>query len=243
MKVTPYFLKDLLYSYIIFNKLMNDIDIIVSIFKTMKFDILTYITDNHSNFKYDIANIQEGEIIRKLNRNSTFNVNFIAYSVDQFLLEMGYYWNAFLDSVYGDIVILNKSDRTPLMFIDLKVPERSKKNDKFKNYGNISYMSLKNMALENNGASKRNRYYLCLNNDGEARFINAYDCYTKLNNLLNNPFVNSSDYIFKSKYREDKYNTDIQLTDSDYLNGKDCLNTAFYKKFPELNLINKMLNF
>lgn len=199
----------------------------INILKHIKFNI---ITKAEGNGRFDIARIQENEIISYFNSLSEFNTNYIAFTLTQFLLMHGQYYNSYLDSCYGDIVITDKK-LNEICFIDLKTPM----TDKY--YGAIKYMSLKNMATEYGGDVKRNRYFLCLHSNGSFRFINAHDCYIRLNKLIETYPDNGYKYIIKSQFRKEQDITDIELSKYGFVYGQDFLSEKFYNLYQELNLV------
>jgi hypothetical protein len=200
---------------------------IINTLKRINFNILTHA---EGNGRFDIARIQENEVITKLNENEVLPVGYIAISLTQFLKYNKIAYSKKLDSCYGDIVITD-TNNNPICFIDLKSPM----TDKY--YGAIKYMSLKNMATEYDGAVKRNRYFLCLGSNGSFRFINAYDCYRCLNKLIDTYPNDGYKYIIKSQFREDWNKTDIELPNYGFIYGKDFLGEKFYNSYPELNLV------
>lgn len=202
----------------------------INILKHIKFNI---ITKAEGNGRFDIARIQENEIISYFNSLSAFNTNYIAFTLTQFLLIRGQYYNTYLDSCYGDIVITDKK-LNEICFIDLKTPM----TNNF--YGAIKMLSLKNMSIKYNGSIKRNRYFLCLHNNGSFRFINAYDCYLKFINLVNYKINDCYKYIIKSKFREEskeQENINIELPNFGMIYNKDFLSESFFNLYPELNLV------
>lgn len=198
----------------------------INILKHIKFNILTHA---EGNGRFDIARIQENEIISKLNENNILPEGYIALSFTQFLRYNNIKYCPKYDSCYGDIVIVNNNN--PICFIDLKTPM----TDKY--YGAIKYMSLKNMATEYDGSIKRNRYFLCLHSNGSFRFINAYDCYRRLNKLIDTYPDDGYKYIIKSQFRKEQDITDIKLQKYGFIYGQDFLSESFYNLYPELNLV------
>jgi hypothetical protein len=192
-----------------------------------KFNILT---KAEGNGRFDIARIQENEIITKLNETNVLPDGYIALSFTQFLRYNKISYSKKLDSCYGDIVITDINNN-PICFIDLKTPMQ----DKY--YGGIKYMSLKNMATEYDGGIKRNRYFLCLHSNGSFRFINAYDCYRCFNKLIEICPNDGYKYIIKSQFRKECDRTYIKLSQHGFIYGQDFLSENFYNLYPELNLI------
>lgn len=192
-----------------------------------KFNILT---KAEGNGRFDIARIQENEVITKLNENEVLPAGYIAISLTQFLRYNKIQYSQKLDSFYGDIVITDINNN-PICFIDLKSPMTNKY------YGAIKYMSLTNMATANDGAIKRNRYFLCLHSNGSFRFINAYDCYRCLDNLIKTYPNDGYKYIIKSQFRKEKDRTNIELSKHGFVYGQDFLSENFYNLYPELNLV------
>ena len=117
---------------------------VINALKQIKnFNILT---QAKGNGRFDIARIQENEVITKL--NEVLPCTYIAISLTQFLRYNKITYSKKLDSCYGDIVITDINNN-PICFIDLKSPMTNKY------YGAIKYMSLKNMATEYDGGVKR----------------------------------------------------------------------------------------
>jgi hypothetical protein len=192
-----------------------------------KFNILT---KAEGNGRFDIARIQENEIISKLNENNVLPIGYIAISLTQFLRYNKIAYSPKLDSCYGDIVIIDINNN-PICFIDLKAPM----TDKY--YGAIKYMGLKNMATEYDGGIKRNRYFLCLHSNGSFRFINAYDCYKRLNKLIDTYPNDGHKYLIKSQFRKEYDRTYTELLKYGFIYGQDFLSEHFYNLYPELNLV------
>lgn len=201
---------------------------VINALKQIKnFNILTHA---EGNGRFDIAHIQENEIISKLNENNVLPIGYIAMSFTQFLRYNKIVYSSKLDSCYGDIVITDINNN-PICFIDLKTPM----TDKY--YGAIKYMSLKNMATEYDGGVKRNRYFLCLHSNGSFRFINAYDCYRYLNKLIDTYPNDSYKYLIKSQFRKEYDRTYIELPKYGFIYMEDFLSENFYNLRPELNLV------
>lgn len=201
---------------------------VINALKQIKnFNILTHA---EGNGRFDIAHIQENEIISKLNENNILPVGYIAISLTQFLRCNKIAYSSKLDSCYGDIVIIDINNN-PICFIDLKTPI----SDKY--YGAIKYRALKNMATEYDGGVKRNRYFLCLHNNGSFRFINAYDCYRRLIKLFDTYPNDSYKYLIKSQFRKEYDRTHIELPKYGFIYRQDFLSENFYNLYPELNLV------
>lgn len=202
-------------------------NIINTLKRIEKFNILTHAKGNG---RFDIARIQENEVITKLNENNILPIGYIAISLTQFLRYKKIPYSKKLDSYYGDIVIVDINNN-PICFIDLKSPMTNKY------YGAIKYMSLKNMATKYEGAIKRNRYFLCLHSNGSFRFINAYDCYRRFSILIETYPNDGYKYIIKSQFREEYNRTNVELSKHGFIYGQDFLSENFYNLYPELNLI------
>lgn len=201
---------------------------IINTLKQIKnFNILTHA---EGNGRFDIAHIQENEIISKLNENNVLPDGYIALSFTQFLRYNKITYSSKLDSCYGDIVITDINNN-PICFIDLKTPMTNKY------YGAIKYMALKNMATEYDGAVKRNRYFLCLHSNGSFRFINAYDCYRCLNRLIDTYQNDGYKYMIKSQFRKEYDRTYTELPKYGFIYGQDFLSENFYNLYPDLNLV------
>lgn len=192
-----------------------------------KFNILT---KAEGNGRFDIARIQENEVITKLNENGVLPAGYIAISLTQLLRYNKKAYSKKWDSFYGDIVIIDINNN-PICFIDLKSPMTNKY------YGAIKYMSLTNMATANDGAIKRNRYFLCLHSNGSFRFINAYDCYSRFDTLIKTYPNDGYKYLIKSQFRKESDRTHIELQQHGFVYGQDFLSEKFYNLYPELNLV------
>lgn len=201
---------------------------IINTLKQIKnFNILTHA---EGNGRFDIARIQENEIISKLNENNVLPDGYIALSFTQFLRYNKITYSSKLDSCYGDIVITDINNN-PICFIDLKTPMTNKY------YGAIKYMALKNIATEYDGSVKRNRYFLCLHSNGSFRFINAYDCYRCLNRLIDTYPNDGYKYMIKSQFRKEYDRTYTELPKYGFICGQDFLSENFYNLYPDLNLV------
>lgn len=198
---------------------------IINTLKRINFNILTHA---EGNGRFDIARIQENEVITKL--NEVLPCGYIAISLTQFLRYNKIAYSKKLDSCYGDIVITDTNNNS-ICFIDLKSPMTNKY------YGAIKYMSLKNMSIEYDGAVKRNRYFLCLDSNGGFRFINAYNCYRCLNKLIDEYPNDGYKYVIKSQFRKEYDRTYTELPKYGFIYGQDFLSENFYNLYPELNLV------
>lgn len=217
---------------------MNFNQTVLYIANILKYTKFNFIQKSEYTGSYDIAKIQECEVIDELLNNRFFTQYFNVLTSKQYATDVIGMWSPTYDLNYGDIVIINKSDRTPVMFIDLKAAS----DNKF--HGCVSIKSLLHF-----GKGNRNHFYLLSNSTGISLMLISGD-------KLYNTFITSTNpTLLKSKEKKNN----LPLTDDigvnvivrgwenkehnvatnscDIVYEKDFISETFYTNNPQLDIL------